>query len=147
MRPRARWGIAPLLAAPAGAWALGLGPMEMQSALNQPFRAEIELSATAEELEGLRVFLADADTFERSFELHTIEAQQFRERIGMAADSKCGDRSTANFGRRLRDPGNFQRDFPGGGQKLVEIDTHRLSFQRINAAFVAHQFSAQHQVW
>ena len=63
MRPRARWGIAPLLAAPAGAWALGLGPMEMQSALNQPFRAEIELSATAEELEGLRVFLADADTF------------------------------------------------------------------------------------
>ena len=65
MRPRARWGIAPLLAAPAGAWALGLGPIELQSALNQPFRAEIELSATAEELEGLRVFLADADTFER----------------------------------------------------------------------------------
>ena len=65
MRPRARWGIAPLLAAPAGAWALGLGPIELQSALNQPFRAEIELSATAEELEGLRVFLSDADTFER----------------------------------------------------------------------------------
>ena len=65
MRPRARWGIAPLLAAPAGAWALGLGEIELQSALNQPFRAEIALSATAEELQGLRVTLADADTFER----------------------------------------------------------------------------------
>src|SRR5688572_1767031 len=65
MRLRARWGIAPLLAAPAGAWALGLGQIELQSALNQPFRAEIELSATAEELQGLRVFLADADTFQR----------------------------------------------------------------------------------
>ncbi len=65
MRLRARWGIAPLLAAPAGAWALGLGQIELKSALNQPFRAEIELSATAEELQGLRVFLADADTFER----------------------------------------------------------------------------------
>ena len=42
MRLRARWGIAPLLAAPAGAWALGLGQIELQSALNQPFRAEIE---------------------------------------------------------------------------------------------------------
>ena len=45
MRLRARWGIAPLLAAPAGAWALGLGQIELQSALNQPFRAEIALSA------------------------------------------------------------------------------------------------------
>ena len=43
MRARARWGITPLLAAPAGAWALGLGDIELQSALNQPFRAEIEL--------------------------------------------------------------------------------------------------------
>ena len=57
MRARARWGITPLLAAPAGAWALGLGDIELQSALNQPFRAEIALSATAEELQGLRVIL------------------------------------------------------------------------------------------
>ena len=48
MRLRARWGIALLLAAPAGAWALGLGQLEVQSVLNQPFRAEIALSATAE---------------------------------------------------------------------------------------------------
>jgi pilus assembly protein FimV len=65
MRLRARWGIAPLLAAPAGAWALGLGQLEVQSALNQPFRAEIELSATTDELQGLKVGLADADMFAR----------------------------------------------------------------------------------
>jgi pilus assembly protein FimV len=65
MRLRARWAIAPLLAAPAGAWALGLGQLEVQSALNQPFRAEIALSATPEELEGLKIGLANADTFAR----------------------------------------------------------------------------------
>jgi pilus assembly protein FimV len=65
MRARARWGITPLLAAPAGAWALGLGQIELQSALNQPFRAEIELSATTEELQGLRVALAAPDMFDR----------------------------------------------------------------------------------
>src|SRR5687768_16296001 len=65
MRARARWGITPLLAAPAGAWALGLGDIETQSALNQPFRDEIALSATTEELQGLRVTLAAPDMFER----------------------------------------------------------------------------------
>ena len=63
MRLRARWGIAPLLAAPAGAWALGLGQLELQSALNQPLRAEIQLSATTDELQGLKVGLANADMF------------------------------------------------------------------------------------
>src|SRR5687768_3118978 len=65
MRARARWGITPLLAAPAGAWALGLGDIELHSALNQPFRAEIELSATTDEMQGLRVALAAPDTFDR----------------------------------------------------------------------------------
>ena len=65
MRPRARWSIAPLLAAPTGAWALGLGQIELQSALNQPFRAEIELSATADELQGLRIALAGPAMFEQ----------------------------------------------------------------------------------
>ncbi len=65
MRARARWGITPLLAAPAGAWALGLGDIELQSALNQPFRAEIALSATTDEMQGLRVTLAAPDTFDR----------------------------------------------------------------------------------
>ncbi len=63
MRALARWGITPLLAAPASVWALGLGDIELQSALNQPFRAAIALSATPDELQTLRIRLADADTF------------------------------------------------------------------------------------
>jgi pilus assembly protein FimV len=47
-------------------WALGLGEIKLDSALNEPLRAEIELlSATADELDGLRVALASADTFDR----------------------------------------------------------------------------------
>lgn len=64
MRALARWGIAPFMAAPLGAWALGLGDIELRSALNQPFQAEISLvSATPEDLRGLSVGLASPETF------------------------------------------------------------------------------------
>jgi pilus assembly protein FimV len=54
------------MAAPLGAWALGLGEIELKSALNQPLNAEIRLiSATADELSALRVELANRDTFDR----------------------------------------------------------------------------------
>ena len=47
-------------------WALGLGEVRLDSALNQPMRAEIELlGATEEELANLVVTLASAETFER----------------------------------------------------------------------------------
>jgi len=47
-------------------WALGLGEVRLDSALNEPLRAEIELlGATPEELANLRVALASEDTFER----------------------------------------------------------------------------------
>ena len=47
-------------------WAIGLGDIHLDSALNEPLRAEIELvSATPEELSGLTVTLASADTFAR----------------------------------------------------------------------------------
>src|ERR1044072_1756595 len=65
MRALARWGVLPLLAAPLGAWALGLGDIELKSALNQPFQAQIPLVATPEELQGLKVALAAPDMFER----------------------------------------------------------------------------------
>jgi len=66
MTRRAHWGGLPLLLAPFGAWALGLGDIELRSALNQPLDADIELvSVTPEELADLRVALADAATFER----------------------------------------------------------------------------------
>ena len=47
-------------------WAIGLGDIQLDSALNEPLRAEIELlSATPEELASLNVSLASAETFVR----------------------------------------------------------------------------------
>jgi len=47
-------------------WAIGLGDIQLDSALNEPLRAEIELlSATMDELTNLNVDLASGDTFER----------------------------------------------------------------------------------
>jgi pilus assembly protein FimV len=65
MRALARWGVTPLLAAPLGAWALGFGDIELQSALNQPFQAQIALVATPDELQGLKIALASPEVFER----------------------------------------------------------------------------------
>ena len=50
----------------SNAWALGLGEIRLESALNQPLRAEILLiSASPEELQNLSVELASGDVFER----------------------------------------------------------------------------------
>jgi len=47
-------------------WAIGLGDIELKSALNEPLRAEIVLlSANPDELSGLTVTLASAETFVR----------------------------------------------------------------------------------
>ena len=52
---------------PAWVYALGLGNLELNSGLNQPFDAKIELlSATAEDLQSLNIALADSDAFERA---------------------------------------------------------------------------------
>ena len=48
-------------------YALGLGDIDLNSALNEPFDARIELlSTTAEELEGLKAGLAGIDAFKRA---------------------------------------------------------------------------------
>ena len=66
MTLRARWSGVALWLAPLGAWALGLGDIELRSALNQPLEADILLvSATSDELEELRATLAAPETFER----------------------------------------------------------------------------------
>ena len=47
-------------------WAIGLGDIQLDSALNEPLRAEITLlSATPEELANLDVTLASSETFAR----------------------------------------------------------------------------------
>ena len=54
------------LLSPATLYALGLGEIRLNSALNQPFDADIELIApTSEELASLRVGLANNDLFSR----------------------------------------------------------------------------------
>jgi len=56
-----------VLFAPTVVNALGLGKLELQSALNQPFKARVELlSATADELDSLKISLADQEAFERA---------------------------------------------------------------------------------
>jgi pilus assembly protein FimV len=51
---------------PGQALALGLGEIELKSALNQPFLADVELiSATDQDIESLSVELASADAFAR----------------------------------------------------------------------------------
>jgi pilus assembly protein FimV len=51
---------------PQALYALGLGDIKLNSALNQPFEAEIELvSATPDDLSTLRATLASGDTFTR----------------------------------------------------------------------------------
>jgi pilus assembly protein FimV len=59
--------LAVALALGAGqAWALGLGPLEVRSALNEPLNAEILLTAAdAEEIASLKVQLASPEDFER----------------------------------------------------------------------------------
>ena len=66
MTPRPRWGAATLWLVPIGAWAVGLGDIELNSGLDQPLEAVIVLvSATPEELSELRANLAASQTFER----------------------------------------------------------------------------------
>ncbi len=56
-----------LVLASPGAFALGLGDIEMRSALNQPMNAEIRLTSVKPgELDGMIVTLASADAFSRA---------------------------------------------------------------------------------
>src|SRR5712675_1318787 len=50
---------------PAAAMALGLGDIHLKSALNAPLDAEIDVTATPDELAGLKVILASRESFAR----------------------------------------------------------------------------------
>ena len=66
--------IAAILAAPSSLYALGLGEIHLNSALNQPFDADIELvSPSPDELSSLKVGLASSDTFSK----YGIDRPQF----------------------------------------------------------------------
>ncbi len=79
-----RYSLAFALLLSSQAFALGLGEIRTDSALNEPFRAEIELlSASPEEVADLKVMLASEQTFaryglDRPFFLTEIQFQVFR---------------------------------------------------------------------
>jgi pilus assembly protein FimV len=103
------------LLSPATLYALGLGEIRLNSALNQPFDAEIELIApTAEELASLKVGLANNDLFaryglDRPAFLSNFDFSVTRGRDGRAAIKVTSNRSVtepfvtllveANWGR------------------------------------------------
>ena len=61
-----RVSLALLLLLSSEVWALGLGEVRLDSALNEPLRAQIELlAASPEEVQDLKVALASPETFER----------------------------------------------------------------------------------
>lgn len=66
MTPLARWAVLTFLIIPFGVWSLELGDIEVWSSVNQPLEADIQLiSATPDEVAGLRVSLAGPEDFER----------------------------------------------------------------------------------
>jgi len=70
------------LSVPTVVNALGLGKLELQSALNQPLKARVELlSATADELASLKVSLAAQDAFDRAGIQRSFLLTQLRFRI------------------------------------------------------------------
>jgi len=75
------------LLSPATLYALGLGEIHLNSALNQPFDAEIDLlSATPEELAGLKVAIASNDTFSR----YGLDRPSFLGTFALQVDNSSG---------------------------------------------------------
>lgn len=77
------------LLSPTALQALGLGEIRLNSALNQPFDAEIELvSAAAEDLAALRASLASNDTFARYGLDRPSYLSEFSFRVVRGADGR-----------------------------------------------------------
>jgi pilus assembly protein FimV len=77
------------LMAPASALALGLGEIHLNSALNSPLDAEIDITgASAEELGGLKAALASRDSFARYGLDYPTFLGNVRMQVGRAADGR-----------------------------------------------------------
>ncbi|MGD9842796.1 MAG: FimV/HubP family polar landmark protein [Steroidobacteraceae bacterium] len=86
-----RFLVASALLSPATLYALGLGEIRLNSALNQPFDADIEVvSATADELLGLKVALASDDTFRR----YGLDRPNFLSNFSLRVDDASSARPT-----------------------------------------------------
>jgi pilus assembly protein FimV len=84
-----RFLVASALLSPATLYALGLGEIRLNSALNQPFDAEIEVvSGTADELSSLKVALAGEDMFRR----YGLDRPNFLANFSLRVDSAAAGR-------------------------------------------------------
>jgi pilus assembly protein FimV len=82
-----RLAVLACLFAPTWSWALGLGEIRLNSALNEPLNAEIDLVAAApEELTSLRATLAPRDTFQRYGIDRPAFLNSLNFKVGHAAD-------------------------------------------------------------
>src|SRR5690242_19138227 len=81
---------------PATLYALGLGEIHLNSALSQPFDAEIELvSPTPEELASLRVGLANNESFTRSGLERPAYLSNFQFRVVSLGNGRAAIRVTS----------------------------------------------------
>jgi pilus assembly protein FimV len=86
-----RFLVASALLSPATLYALGLGEIRLNSALNQPFDADIEVvSAAADELDSLKVALASDDTFRR----YGLDRPNFLSNFSLRVDGANSARPT-----------------------------------------------------
>lgn len=85
------------LLSPVTLYALGLGEIRLNSALNQPFNAEIELlSPTAEELGSLRVTMAAQDVFARYGIDRPAYLSNFDFSVSRSQDGRAAIKVTSN---------------------------------------------------
>ena len=85
------------LLSPLSSWALGLGEIRLNSALNQPFDADIELiSPTAEELQSLKVSLASTDLFSRYGIDRPVYLSNFDFKVSRSRDGRATIKVTSN---------------------------------------------------
>jgi pilus assembly protein FimV len=99
-----RFLVASALLSPATLYALGLGEIRLNSALNQPFDAEIEVvSGTADELNSLKVALAGEDMFRR----YGLDRPNFLSSFSLRVDSAAAGRPVI----KLRSPNAVTEPF------------------------------------
>ena len=97
------------------AWAIGLGDIRLDSALNEPLRAEISLlSATPDEVSSLNIAMASAATFtrygiDRPFFLQEIEFNVVSDADGSAVQLRSRNPITEPFLTFL-----VEANWPGG---------------------------------
>jgi pilus assembly protein FimV len=116
---RSSRALALLLAMPSAAFALGLGDVHLLSPLNAPLDAEIDLDASAEELQTLKAQIAPRDVFLQ----HGLDWQNFLSSVQIKAQRTNDGREVI----KLRSADSITEPFV---TLLVEVDWARGHFVR-----------------